>query len=246
MSGAMFITGEKSAPPLGPGPDIAQNTTGATAALAVLVALYQRGVTGEGDQIDISAHESSIDLIETAVSGFLTKGGVAQRGTHAFAPWGLFSCRDGYVTVISAPFRKWRAGSAMFEEPRLLDEKYRLVRDRVKYREEVQELIQPWLNGHTREETCERAYAKGLAFAPLATIEEGARSPQHKAREFFTEIDHPAAGRHKYSAAPFRMSATPYVTHRAPTLGEHNQAVYCDKLGLSAAALGELKTAGVI
>jgi crotonobetainyl-CoA:carnitine CoA-transferase CaiB-like acyl-CoA transferase len=246
MAGAMHLTGEKQAPPLGPGPAVSQYTAGSTACLAVLMALFQRELSGGGEYIDVSVFESAIDLVETSLIDYLQKGKAASRGSHSFAPWGLFPCQDGYVAVISAPFRNWRRAAAIFEEPRLQDPKYGEVRDRVRYREELDDLLQPWLNQHTRREICERAYESGLAFAQLSSMEEAVSSPQHEAREFFVDVEHPSAGRHKYCSAPFRMSATPYVTRRAPTLGEHNEAVYCGQLGLSPAEVFELKMAGVI
>ena len=225
LSGAMYLSGEKQLPPLGPGPAVCHYTAAVTAYLAILMALRKRDTTNEGEHIDVSIFESAIDLIEVALAGHLQNGAVAARGSHAFAPWGLFACRDGYVTVIGAPFRKWRRGAEMFEEPRLLDSKYGELRDRVRYREEVESLIQPWLDRHTRQETCERAYEGGLAFGQLSSFEEVLASSQHRSREFFAEIEHPEAGRHEYCSAPFKMSVTPYVSARAPRLGEHNESV---------------------
>lgn len=225
LAGAMYLSGEKHLPPLGPGTPVCHYTAGLTAYLAILMALRKRARTGEGEHIDVSIFESALDLIEVALAGHLRNGSIATRGSHAFAPWGLFSCLDGYVAVIGAPFRKWRRGAEMFEQSRLLDPKYRELRDRVRYREELHALIQPWLDRHTRKETCEPAYEKGLAFGQLSSFDEVLTSPQHQAREFFVEIEHPDAGRYEYCSAPFKMSATPYVSGRAPRLGEHNGRV---------------------
>ncbi|GAI97702.1 unnamed protein product, partial [marine sediment metagenome] len=65
-------------------------------------------------------------------------------------------------------------------------------------------------------------------------------------REFFIEISHPVAGNLLYPGAPFRMSETPWQTGRAPLLGEHNEEIYCQRLGYSREDLVKLREGGVI
>ena len=72
-------------------------------------------------------------------------------------------------------------------------------------------------------------------------------SPQTKAREFFTEIDHPAAGKLMYPGLPYKLSTmTPSKNHGAPLLGQHNEEIYTERLGYAKEDLVRLKEAGVI
>jgi crotonobetainyl-CoA:carnitine CoA-transferase CaiB-like acyl-CoA transferase len=54
------------------------------------------------------------------------------------------------------------------------------------------------------------------------------------AREFFETVTHPDAGTHKYIGMPWKFSGTPVSTrYSAPNLGQHNQEILEDLLGLS-------------
>ncbi|MCH8191671.1 MAG: CoA transferase, partial [Chloroflexi bacterium] len=65
-------------------------------------------------------------------------------------------------------------------------------------------------------------------------------------REFFVEVDHPAAGPMEYPGPPFRPAATPWKKGRAPLLGEHNEEVLTGRLGYSRTDLAKLARMGVI
>jgi CoA:oxalate CoA-transferase len=68
-----------------------------------------------------------------------------------------------------------------------------------------------------------------------------------KAREFFVPIEHPAVGAVEYPTAPYKLSETPWcVDHPAPLLGEHNEEVYCQRLGYSKGQLVRLRAVGII
>ncbi|GAG29208.1 unnamed protein product, partial [marine sediment metagenome] len=72
-------------------------------------------------------------------------------------------------------------------------------------------------------------------------------SEQMNTRGFFEEVEHPEAGKLKIPARPYHFSKTPCVLERAaPLLGEHNEMVYCERLGYDTDELKELEKAGVI
>jgi crotonobetainyl-CoA:carnitine CoA-transferase CaiB-like acyl-CoA transferase len=58
--------------------------------------------------------------------------------------------------------------------------------------------------------------------------------PQHRARDFFQEIDHPSTGRQLHPRRAWRASRTPERPMRhPPRLGEDNAYVYRELLGFS-------------
>jgi crotonobetainyl-CoA:carnitine CoA-transferase CaiB-like acyl-CoA transferase len=68
-----------------------------------------------------------------------------------------------------------------------------------------------------------------------------------KARGFFVEIDHPEAGRLSYPSGLAKFSCSPIVFERpAPLLGQHNQEIYCERLGYSPHELSRLRETGII
>ncbi len=81
----------------------------------------------------------------------------------------------------------------------------------------------------------------------VPTTKEIVESPQHEAREFFEEVDHPVMGRITMPGAPFKMMDTPWqLKSPAPLLGEHNEEIYCQRLGYSREELVKLRERGVI
>jgi len=245
MSGLMHMTGEPDKPPLAAGPALDQYCAGLHAYAAILMALFQCGVTGQGQHIDVSIVETGIENIETRLANYLHDGKTSKRGPHTFAPWGLYPCRDGYVAVIGAPFRHWTEGAKMFDSPTLLEEKYKHVRGRAQNREEVDAVVRPWMKSRGKKDIVRAALEHKLAFGYLATFDEVLESEQHAARGFFKEVEHPVTGRHRYCDAPYKMSETPWQTHRAPRLGEHNNEI-CASLGFCEEDMQALSEKGVI
>lgn len=248
LSGLMYLTGDPEKPPLCCGPAMAQYTSGMQAYIATLMAIFQRAATGKGQFIDVSIHECALDNAEVCLVEYLHLGKIAKRtgDEHTLVPWKLYPCQDGFAAVIGGPIRKWFHGAELFEEPRLLDQKYRHIGDRMSRRDEVNALIQPWLERNEKKEIYRVGQERGLAFGYLAGAYDILNSPQHEARSYFVEIDHPAVGKHKYCGAPFRPSETPWHSARAPLLGEHNQEIYGELLGYSHTEIRRLNKEGVI
>ena len=74
-----------------------------------------------------------------------------------------------------------------------------------------------------------------------------ADNPQALARGFFQELDHPLTGKTPYASFPARFDGS-FVGWRrpSPTLGQHNDEVLTELLGLSEDELAELRESGVI
>jgi len=248
LSGLMYLTGDPEKPPLRSGPAVTQYTAGLHAYLATLMALYQRGASDRGQHIDVSIQECALDNIEVAMVEYLQLGKVAKRtgDQHPLVPWQLYPCQDGYVAVVGGPVRHWLRSAEIFEEPKLLDEQYQHMFGRMIHRSEVEALLQPWLGTHNKKDIYYAGQARRLAFGYLATLAEAFASPQHQAREYFVEIDHPVVGVQKYCGAPFRPSETPWHSARAPLLGEHNAEIYGDLLEYAPSDIQRWTDQGVI
>lgn len=245
MSGQMYLTGDPDKQPLAAGPAVSQYSAGMHAYTAILMALFQRELTGEGQYIDVSIMECGIENIEIKLSYNLQMDKNAKRGGHLFVPWDMYECKDGYATITAMPHRHWHRAAEIFTDPRLFDQKYEHLADRVKHRGEYEEILKSCVKEHGKRELFHAGQTRKLAFGYLAGIDEAIESPQHRDREFFAEIDHPVAGEHKYCGAPFKMSKTPYENLRSPLLGEHNQMVYRDRLSFTQQEIQQLKEEGV-
>jgi crotonobetainyl-CoA:carnitine CoA-transferase CaiB-like acyl-CoA transferase len=248
LSGLMYLTGDPAKPPLASGPAIAQYTGGMAAYIATLMACFHRTVSGRGQHVDVSIHEACLDNIEIALAEYLHQGVIATRRNdrHTLVPWELYPCQDGYAAIIGGPVRRWLPAVDLFEEPRLLDKQYQHMADRMARRDEVEALVREWAAKYKKQHIYHTGQAHRLAFGFLASLEEVFDAPQHRAREYFVEIDHPIVGKHKYCGAPFKLSETPWRPIKTPLLGEHNEEIYGDLLGYAPQDLQRLREEGVI
>jgi crotonobetainyl-CoA:carnitine CoA-transferase CaiB-like acyl-CoA transferase len=99
-----------------------------------------------------------------------------------------------------------------------------------------------------RDALVDALLARGIPAAPVVPARDVAANPQMRARGFFEAIVHPVTGTHELPALPMRFSALTGGWYRAPapTLGQHNDEVLRELLGLGDDALVALRAAAVI
>jgi len=248
MSGLMQLTGRPDRPPLCSGPAVSQYTAGVQGYIATLLAIWNRAATGVGQYVDVSIQESGLDNIEVVLTEYLHAGKIANRtgDEHPLVPWKLYPCKDGYAAIIGGPIRNWLSAADLFEEPRLLETRLQHIGDRMKHREEVGQYLQPWLARHGKKEIYEAGQRRRLAFGYLANAQDVMQSPQHEARGFFVDIDHPVTGLQRYCGPPFRSSTTAWRSERAPLLGEHTEEILTGSLGYTEKDLARLRAQEII
>ena len=115
------------------------------------------------------------------------------------------------------------------------------------YADEVDALVEAWLVDHTKEEIFDICRERQITFAPVRDVAEVAQDAHFEERGYFVEIDRAYTGVLKYPGAPYQLSETPWGLKRAaPTLGEHNEEVYCGRLGFSREELVRLRKGKII
>ena len=227
---------------------------GVSAAIGVMTALLACRKTGEGQYIDISEVEvlATLHMAQNILT-FLYRGitGI-RRGVHGgyfLYPCSILPCKDGYVSLIAPQKEQWErfldlmGNPSWAEDPRYQDR--RAMNEQ--YPDEADELIIPWLKSYTKEEIFQLAQKNRIPIAPVYDIGELVDHPNLEQRNFFTEIDHPRAGRLRYPEGPCIFSETNWNTKRyAPLLGQDNEEILCERLGYSRGELSILKSEGVI
>ncbi len=91
-----------------------------------------------------------------------------------------------------------------------------------------------------------RLAAQGIAAAPVLDGREVLENPDLAAGGHYVSLDHPVLGRSQMPAPPYRFDRTPAGLFRAPLLGEHNEEVFVNMLGLSREEVMELGREGVL
>jgi benzylsuccinate CoA-transferase BbsE subunit len=261
MSGVMTLVGVPDHPPYVINSEIGYWTAAAFAANATMLAVTYRDVNGGGQHIDVSMQRAMSLGAGNAVSNYAVLGHVLHRGElFARGRGGVkteFRCKDGWVFYIAAA-----AGTSMEAardlltehglgeefDPRWLDPT--LLRQDPVEKKRFEDLMEGFFANFTRVELLEMGFnrQRQVFVVPTGTPRDLVESPQLAAREFFIDVEHPELGRTvRYPGPPYRLPETPWrLYRRAPLIGEHNQEVYGEELGLERAELDRLKEQGVI
>jgi CoA:oxalate CoA-transferase len=244
--------GDPEHAPLQPYGSSVQHVGGLYAAIGTMISVWHRDQSGTGQHIDISLMDCMAGLEQHSLI-LAAYQGIKRKRTgsrHPFShPWGILPCKDGYVVVVTGSPIQWQRLCMLAGLPEewgrddspFMDGLYRR-----QHADEIDASLLPWLMSHTKDELFASATELSIPLAPVKTISETINDTQHKAREFFIELDHPFTGKIKYPGFPFRMSATPCQTSRAPLVGEHNEEIYCKRLGYTHEDLVLLREQGVI
>jgi crotonobetainyl-CoA:carnitine CoA-transferase CaiB-like acyl-CoA transferase len=226
LSGLAWITGhEGDQPRIQRGP--CDPLSGMHAAWAFLVALEEREATGRGVHVECTMVEAALNAAAEAIVEFGETGRVLERmgnRAHDVALQGLFPCAG------STPGREqWVALSA---------------RDAGSL---VETELRAWIAGQPRDAVLAWLRERGIPAAPVADPRASSLHPQHGARGFFEEVEHPVVGRQPIPTVPFRYASAPrWIRRPAPTLGQHNHEILGGLLGLPDAELAALEASGTI
>jgi crotonobetainyl-CoA:carnitine CoA-transferase CaiB-like acyl-CoA transferase len=250
MSGYMSITGQPEREPLKPAGNIGQYEGGLHAATGVMAALLQRELTGKGQLVDTSIAEATC-YAASMLGPWLNTGDLFRRDgnrhptqnpNHHY-PTTSLPCRDGWVHL-HYPSSGNDLIAMLLEIPQLLESD--LAEAPRGHADEIDALCLPWLAEHDKFEIVQHAQELRLPFTEVLSPQEILDDPQHAARGYFVDVDHPATGTVRQVGAPVQASETPWQSAPAPLLGEHNQEIYRDRLGYSVDDLARMRDRGII
>lgn len=237
--------------PLTMGGLTAEYHCGLNAAVAAAAALYARMLGGGGQYIDLSKQETALNAQRPDVARFLDGSPMASRAGSSIPgavrrTSGILRCLDGYVNLHVSEDQLPGLFDLMGNPDWTREERFK-PENLAANRQELDNRVEEWAKDHEKEFIFHGAQQRGIPVAAIYSVAESAGSEHLRERGFFVELDHPQAGRLKYPGVPFRLSGTPArLDHAAPLLGEHNEEVYCQTLGLRRADLAKLKKTGAI
>ena len=226
---------------------IGEYDSGLSAGVATLAALFSRQATGRGQHIDISKFEALAALQRVDISIARNHDQAADYQSAARLG-GLIPCKDGYIVITVVEDHQWRYMVQMMGNPAwATDPRYADRGQRSKLTAEIQPRLIAWARERGKNEIYHLGQAAGFPVGPVQDIAELLDSPHLAAREFFATIDHPGAGSHRQPMMAFLLSESPWLAERpAPALGQHNQDVYCTRLGHSSTEIAGLREAGIL
>ncbi len=246
LSGILYELGDPDREPLKMGSNVSEYVAGLYGALVALSALYYRDETGIGQHVDVSVLEAFHTMQPSMTLVFSMAGFIRQRAGIHF-PWGILPCDDGYIGFFLPTQTHWESLCVLLEMPELIDRpEYETPMMREERRDEITAIIVSWLKGKRMEDVFHAAQELRLPLTMVPNTEQLFDMPQHKARGYFVDIDHPVGGKLTYPGAPFRLEETAWQAGRAPLLGEHNEEIYCGRLGYSREHFAKLSGDGII
>jgi crotonobetainyl-CoA:carnitine CoA-transferase CaiB-like acyl-CoA transferase len=219
--------------------------SGLYGALGLLLALRQRDVSGEGQEIDIALYEPVFRVLDELAPAFAKVGTVRGReglGTLNACPHGHFECGDGgWVAIACTSDKMWERLAAAMGRPELAASHPRSA-DRIAARADIDGAVTSWTKARPRAEVIERCVAGEVPCGPVNTIADIFADPHFKARGNLAEI----AGAIVPNVVP-TLSRTPGRVERlGPPLGADTEIVLRDRLGLSDAEIAALRRDGVV
>jgi len=229
-------------------------------AFALLAALHYRRRTGRGQYIDLAQYESIIHTTGTMVLEYTTLGRVRQRSGNRSpyaAPQGVYPClpidRGGvteqrWCAISVSSDAEWCALCEVIgRREAALDPRFATMAGRNEHADEVDALLAAWSSGRRAEAVMLQVQEAGVAAGVVQDAEDLlAYDPQLAARRHYRRVVHAEAGDTAYDGPPFVLSECPIELRPAPLLGEHNDYVFKQLLGLSDEEIGEGYTAGYI
>ena len=246
------VTGSADLPPMGTALEQMEITAARNGAIAIMAALLHRQQSSEGLHIDLSTMESVVSTPSGLIHPYTFTGRNPKRGgSDGNVMDGMhLPTKDGEVTLTTAGTggRAMEAWAEFLEEPRLLDQKFSTRISRLDNWEELHSLVAPKLSRWNNIDLMREAMARGLVIGLVQSPQQVLDSPHLVERGYFVEINHPQAGSLKYPSPGFLMDEENPMdgSKSAPTLGEHNAAIFGDELGLSVEELSLLRASKVI
>jgi crotonobetainyl-CoA:carnitine CoA-transferase CaiB-like acyl-CoA transferase len=249
-------------PPVAPGGGNAWHMGCHYACMAIMAALVDRTISGQGQYIDVSIHEACTLTTEAAIANYVYRGEVLHRqtGRHHAAnptPRTQFRAKDGkYVCALVGGRlnpRFVRTLADMLDSygmaGDLKDPKYQ---DPVVIAENtphiIEDLVANFIAGVPAEDAYRAAQERGFTWGVVRAPEELFDDAHLHDRGFWKQVEHAELRRSFiypgeaaiFNGSPWRLS------RRAPMIGEHNTEIFCDELGLSRNELTALTESRVI
>ncbi len=259
LSGLTMMSGLPGKPPAGWGYSYLDHTAGYLAAIAVMMALHYRNLTGEGQTIDIAQVETGMVLTGPAVLDFTVNGRSWRRegmppGNRAWeprvAPHNTYRCagEDRWVAVAVRNDAEWAALRAAMGEPAwAAEERFATNAGRLANEDALDAGIEAWTRERDAYEVMAVLQAAGVpAGVCQAAGDRVERDPQLAARGWWATLPHAELGEAETDGVAPRLSRTPGTNRTAsPLLGEHTREVMLGTLGMSAEEYEELEAMGV-
>ena len=223
---------------------------GTSLALAAIVGLMARDHSDGAVFIDFAASEVGTTLVGDQLIEWQLRGAVDEPmgNRHpVLAPHNSYECEDsdrpGWVVLAVERDEQWRRLAEHIGDWRLdpaWDRQARKAQE-----PSIDAAIADWARGRNRDELVAELQALGVAASPSMNVRDLYEDAHVRQRGMWTTVDHARLGTLEVLSMPWLVNGARPEMHPAPALGQHNDYVYREILGLSAEEHAALADAGV-
>ena len=227
-----------------------------TAELAVLASLMHRSRTGKGMWIDLAMYQVGVSFVGEGVLDYAFNGRRTRRmgNRHeSMAPHGCYPCvgDDEWVAIAVRTDSDWAAMCQAMENPSLaVDTRFADAKSRLQRQRELDAIVSAWTETQDQYQVMERLQGVGVPAGPVLNARGLLTDPHIRERRLFEPADHPEVtglGRREYLGRGWKLSGSEVkVRGPAPMLGEGNEYVLGEIMGLDAAEIQALTDEGAI
>jgi benzylsuccinate CoA-transferase BbsF subunit len=252
LGGYNTLTGWPDREPIGPYGTITDSLAPRFVATALAAGLLYRRRTGRGMHLDVSQVEAAVFSLSPWIADFDVNGhtGVRQGNrSDRFVPHGAFRCAgdDRWVAVACWDDADFATLADVIGIDEATARRLATVEARRSAVDEIETLMTSWTEGRDATAVAETLQAVGIEAVPVADLGDASADPQLAHRGHFVTLDHACMGLCGYERNGFRLSDAPAGYNRtSPLLGEHNEMVLGEILGLDSAEQARLAEAGVL
>ncbi len=246
FAGVLELSGEPGRRPVIPPVQVADVGGGLNAAIGILLALFHRSRTGQGQYVDVALMDAALGFQQINFLQFLDLGMAPERGRQPlsglFPSYNAYETKDGkFFTLGAVEQRFWTTFCDTVGRPDLKQDQYALG----ERREQVMAELTALFKQKTRDEWFEQLQADDICIGKALSLPEVMTDPQVTAREMVVKVDDHGKPRPLLGVVA-KLSATPGDVRTPPAaFGEHTYEVL-KELGYREAQIAEFEKAGVI
>ena len=250
MGGLMSITGLPGHGPVRAGIPLADLSAGHFAAQGILLALFERERSGEGQWVQTSLLQAQIFMLDFQAARWLNEKEVPKQAGNdhpTTIPTGVFETRDGHINVATAGNAIWeRFARVLGREDWIENPAYRTGPDRSKNRAPLHAEIGAIVATEDSATWVERLNAAGVPCGPIYEMDRMFADPQVEHLEVHGAVPSPHVEGLRLLRQPITLSRTPsHLARHPPGRGEHTDEVLRE-LGLSDHEIAALRADAVV
>ena len=228
-------------------------------AIAILAALHHREVTGEGQWVDLASTATGITMQRTAVLDWTVNERPSRRpgqpdGNHAdfdaMAPHNIYAADgdDRWVALACRDDDDWHALRELLDDDAALAAQFSTLQGRIEHQNALDDIVGRWVGSREASAAARDLVAAGVPASVVKSPHERIdEDPDLETWGLFPTVKHPLMGKVRVEGVPVHYSETDWsIDKAAPLLGEDNDHIFRELIGLDEAELARLRTEGVV